>query len=328
MVAVGAGYYVYLDILENWILFAAGLFALMLGLGGRMLVTPDKVVLSYPFYHHAGLLIGISAITVSLLTLLSRRGFVFVKLEIPIASVALGITGFSVGFLIDELIVWSEMPSVELYSKRATRNKAEENYALGFNNLIQLNYSRCLSCFIMATVCLCVLFFRLVILGLIIYDDLGSTENDFIEPEAGQPDEELIANMDDGMFGTKTEEPMDKEGVEGEEANPPPEKKDPFEEILIISGLFSCFCKKGATDKKEEDGEQAEGAAEAAPGETERTSGVAEVAAAAARSSAPAEAGANPEENREERKSGKKGEKKKKKKKGAAAAEEAETPKE
>ncbi|BHF75950.1 hypothetical protein SprV_0501904800 [Sparganum proliferum] len=290
MVAIGAEYYVYLDILENWLLFASGLLSLVLGLGGRTLVTPDKVALDYPFYHQAGILIGCSAITVSLITVLSRRALVLVKLEVPVASVALGIVSFSVGFLIDEIVVWSEMPSVQRHSKLPTQDNTEEAYVLAFSNFTQLHYSRCLSCFVMATVCLCFLYFRLVILGLIIYDKLGSTENEFIEPESDQPDEQLIANMDDGMFGTKPEETEIKE--EGKEMNPPPDEKK-----SAISKLFSCFARKGAEGKEDEGADKANEEGEQVPGETERVSGA---TPAQARTSAPAEPGENPEDQKAE----------------------------
>ncbi|KAL7057863.1 hypothetical protein AAHC03_016711 [Spirometra sp. Aus1] len=287
MVAIGGEYYVYLDILENWLLFASGLLSLVLGLGGRTLVTTDKVALDYPFYHQAGILIGCSAITVSLITVLSRRALLLVKLVVPVTSVALGIVSFSVGFLIDEIVVWSEMPSVRRHSKLPTQDNTEEDYVQAFSSFTQLHYSRCLSCFVMATVCLCFLYFRLVILGLIIYDELGSTENEFIEPESEQHDEQLIANMDDGMFGTKPEETEIKE--EGEEMNPPPDKKS-----SAVSKLFSCFARKGPEGKEDEGAEQV-------PGETERVSGA---TPAEARTSAPGEPVENPEDKPEDQKTG------------------------
>ncbi|VDN12522.1 unnamed protein product [Dibothriocephalus latus] len=159
MVAIGAAYYANLDRLENWLLFSFGLFSFALELGGLTLRTPDGVGLTVPFYHHAGLLMGATAISVSLFTV--------------------------------------------------------DKYETAFNNFIQLHYSRCMSCFFMANVCLCFLYFRMVMMGLIVYDDLASAENKFIESDAGQPDDQILANMDDGMFGAAIGGPGQEPGEKG-----------------------------------------------------------------------------------------------------------------
>lgn len=211
-------YYYYFDLLQNYIIFGLGAQSLLLGLGGILLHPPEQGILSYPYIHGSGLIIGVADLLTCFMVFRAPNGIKHVRIAILFCICAIIFISMATGFLTDEIVLWTEMPYVNFMGKDSIANEVELVAATHFNSFIMLHTLRCLANFANAIVSACSIYFRLVSFGLLQYDTIISEGNKFMRDEVEPTQDEFTIPFEKlKLYAFDANESESEKSVRGEQ---------------------------------------------------------------------------------------------------------------
>ncbi|VEL20266.1 unnamed protein product [Protopolystoma xenopodis] len=195
----------YADLMANYLLFYCGSLAISLSIGGFMLQPPLAAKrLSYPYYHFTGIWLGSFVILLSALVPMGRHGVSYLRFIFIIGLFVNVILSAAIGMLLDELIVWFEMPIVTLMGSDNEFSAEDISVAQSFGRFFNMQQLRAKSMFTLAMIITCLIYYRLVAFGVVIYDDISMMTQQVIKPEEEKAYQDLLdqynQSVEEGLF--------------------------------------------------------------------------------------------------------------------------------